>query len=104
MRLVEELPELLRFLAMLEEVHQKISCDAVCLSVCAIAVQVRRYLTAEKGEPVQLYGTEGEDLGEGKIASIEECHENPLEKGTKIKQFCIDDASTQYCTKAGHFP
>lgn len=42
---------------------------------------------------------EGQDLGEGKIASIEGLEKNPLDKHTKIRQLSIDDAGTQYCTK-----
>ena len=60
-------------------------------------------MRVEKGEHIQLYGTEGEDLGLGTIASIEECHENPLDKDTKIKQFSMDDACTRPCTKVSHF-
>ncbi|CAL8471749.1 g11291 [Coccomyxa elongata] len=56
------------------------------------------YLRAGQGEPIQLYGTEGEDLGTAKIASIQRI-DNPLAKGTKISQFCFDDASTWSCTK-----
>ncbi|EIE21526.1 pectin lyase-like protein [Coccomyxa subellipsoidea C-169] len=63
-----------------------------------IVLQVRRYMKADKGEPVQAYSVEGASLGTATIASVEEC-DNPLPGGTKLPNFCIDDGDKQYCTK-----